>query len=50
MEAYCVKCKIKQKMLNPKKVEMLGRGGIKKKALKGKCPVCGTLIFGLIKI
>jgi len=38
MEAYCVKCKAKKEMKDPK-VTMTKRGGF---MAKGKCPTCGT--------
>ena len=41
VEAYCVKCKQKQIMVNPKKVVM--KNG--RPARKGNCPVCGSGMF-----
>jgi hypothetical protein len=41
MEAYCVKCKQKREMKNPKEVTM--KNG--KKAATGTCGVCGTKMF-----
>jgi len=41
MEAYCVKCKAKQEMKDAKEVTM--KNG--RKAMKGKCPVCGTGMY-----
>ncbi len=41
MEAYCVKCKGKKEMSNPKAVTM--KNG--KKATSGSCPDCGTKMF-----
>lgn len=41
MEAYCVKCKAKKEMQNPQEVTMKN----KRKAVKGKCPDCGTSMF-----
>ncbi len=43
VEAYCVKCKAKREMKEPKEVTM--KNG--KPAVKGTCPVCGT---GMYKI
>jgi len=40
-EAYCVKCKAKREMKDEKSVTM--KNG--KKAMKGKCPKCGTAMF-----
>ncbi len=41
MEAYCVKCKAKREIKNPKQVTM--KNG--RPATEGTCPVCGTKIF-----
>jgi hypothetical protein len=41
VEAYCVKCKQKREMKDPKEVIM--KNG--KKAMSGTCPVCGTKMF-----
>lgn len=41
VEAYCVKCKAKREIKDPKKVTM--KNG--KPATQGTCPVCGTKIF-----
>ena len=38
---YCVKCKAKREMKDPKNVTM--KNG--KKAVQGTCPVCGTKLF-----
>ena len=38
---YCVKCKNKKEMKDEQKVTM--KNG--RKALKGKCSVCGTTVF-----
>ncbi len=40
-EAYCVKCKKKQEMKDEEEVTM--KNG--RKAVKGKCPVCGTGMY-----
>jgi len=48
MEAYCVKCKAKQEMIETQEVEMKGKGGNPRRALKGKCPVCGTTMFRIL--
>jgi Zn finger protein HypA/HybF involved in hydrogenase expression len=48
MEAYCVKCKAKQEMSEAAEVEMAGKGGVKRRAMKGKCPVCGTAMFRIL--
>ena len=41
VEAYCVKCKKKRVMKNPKSVTL--KNG--RKAKKGICPVCDTGMF-----
>jgi hypothetical protein len=41
MEGYCVKCKAKREMVNPKQVTM--KNG--KAAATGTCKVCGTKMF-----
>lgn len=41
MQAYCVRCKSKQEMQNPKAILM--KNG--KPATQGSCPVCGTKVF-----
>lgn len=48
MEAYCVKCKAKRDMTDEQEVEMKGKGGIKRRAMKGKCPTCGTTMFRIL--
>ena len=41
VEAYCVKCKSKRIMRNPKKITM--KNG--RPARKGTCPECGSGMF-----
>jgi Zn finger protein HypA/HybF involved in hydrogenase expression len=41
VEGYCVKCKKKREIKDPKEVTLKN----KKKATKGTCPVCGTKMF-----
>jgi hypothetical protein len=43
-EAYCVKCREKREIKNPKEVEM--KNG--RPAIEGVCPVCGTKLFRMI--
>ena len=43
-EAYCVKCKSKREMKDAKEVTMKN----KRKALKGKCPECGTGMYRIL--
>lgn len=45
MEAYCVKCKSKREMKDPKPVTL--KNG--KPATKGTCPVCGTSMMRIGK-
>ncbi len=47
-QGYCVKCKKKQKMENPKEITMKGKGGVKRKAVTGTCPKCGTKMFRIL--
>jgi Domain of unknown function (DUF5679) len=44
MEGYCVKCKAKKEIKDP--VEVTMKNG--RKAMKGKCPACGTGIFRIL--
>ena len=48
MEGFCVKCKKKREMQNVKEVTMKGKGGTKRRAAKGTCPVCGTKMFKIL--
>jgi len=48
MQAYCVKCKDKQEMEDTQEVGMKAKGGRERKAMKGKCPVCGTTMFRIL--
>ena len=41
VEGYCVKCKAKREIKDPKKVILKN----KKPATKGTCPKCGTKMF-----
>ena len=43
-EGYCVKCKAKKEIVDG--VEELMKNG--RKAIKGKCPTCGTVIFKIL--
>jgi hypothetical protein len=43
-EAYCVKCREKREMANAEEVTM--KNG--RKAMQGKCPVCGTKLFRIL--
>ncbi|MFA5318365.1 MAG: DUF5679 domain-containing protein [Patescibacteria group bacterium] len=48
MQAYCVKCREKREMESEMEVSMKGKGGCERKALKGRCPTCGTVMFRII--
>lgn len=41
MQAYCVKCRAKKDMKDPKKITMKNT----KPATQGTCPSCGTKMF-----
>ena len=43
-EGYCVKCKAKKEISNG--VEENMKNG--RKAIKGKCPTCGTVMFKIL--
>jgi len=43
-EGYCVKCKSKKEIKDPKEITM--KNG--RKAMKGKCPDCGTGMFRIL--
>ena len=45
---YCVKCKAKQEMKDPEEVEMKGKGGVVRRAMKGTCPACGTGMYRIL--
>ncbi len=47
-QGYCVKCKKKKTIKDAKVIEMKGKGGIKRKAVKGVCPTCGTTMFRIL--
>ena len=46
--AYCVKCKAKRTMMNPKEVTMKGKGGKSRMAMTGTCQKCGTKMFRIM--
>ena len=48
MEGYCVKCKAKREIKDGKEVEMKGKGGKPRRAMKGTCPECGTTMFRIL--
>ena len=43
-EGYCVKCKAKKQIADG--VEEVMKNG--RRAIKGKCPVCGTVMFKIL--
>jgi len=43
-EGYCVKCKAKREIADG--VEEVMKNG--RKAIKGKCPTCGTVMFKIL--
>ena len=43
-EGYCVKCKASKEIAEG--VEVVMKNG--RKAIKGKCPVCGTVMFKIL--
>ena len=43
-EGYCVKCKAKKEIVDA--VEELMKNG--RKAIKGKCPTCGVVMFKIL--
>jgi hypothetical protein len=43
-EGYCVKCKAKKEIMEA--VEEVMKNG--RKAIKGKCPTCGTVMFKIL--
>ena len=45
MQAYCVKCRAKKEMKDPKSITM--KNG--KPATQGTCPTCGTKMFRIGK-
>lgn len=48
IQAYCVKCKAKRDMKDPKEVSFNAKGGKKRNAMQGLCPVCGTKMFRIM--
>jgi len=48
IQGYCVKCKAKREMKDPKEVTFKGKGGNKRSAMSGICPTCGTKMFRIL--
>lgn len=44
VEGYCVKCKAKKEIVDA--VEEIMKNG--RRAIKGKCPTCGTVMFKIL--
>jgi len=47
-EGFCVKCKKKVEIKDPQEIEIKGKGGTKRRAVTGVCPICGTKIFRIL--
>jgi hypothetical protein len=45
MQAYCMKCRAKKEIKNPKSIVMKN----KRPATQGVCPTCGTKVFRIGK-
>lgn len=45
MKAYCVKCRAKKEIKNPRNIMMKNR----RPAIQGICPTCGTKVFRIGK-
>ena len=45
MQAYCMKCRAKREMRQPRRVMLKNR----RPATQGVCPVCGTKLFRMGK-
>ncbi|QQG42344.1 MAG: hypothetical protein HYW15_02400 [Candidatus Giovannonibacteria bacterium] len=48
VQAYCVKCRDKRNMTNPREVAMKGKGGVQRRAMTGTCGKCGTKMFRIL--
>ena len=48
VQAYCVKCKAKRDMNDPKEVSFKAKGGKSRRAMQGICPKCGTKMFRIM--
>jgi len=45
MQGYCVKCKAKKEMVDAVEVKFGNKG---RRAMKGKCPTCGTGMYKIL--
>jgi hypothetical protein len=41
----CMRCKDQRDIAEPQVIEMTGKGGSKRKAVKGKCATCGCSMY-----
>ncbi|MEM3383677.1 MAG: DUF5679 domain-containing protein [Nitrososphaerales archaeon] len=46
VEGFCVKCKKKVEMIDPKQVELKN----KRQAIKGTCPTCKSTVYRIGKL
>ena len=44
-KARCMKCKTERDVKDPEVIEMEGKGGSKRRAVKGVCASCGTKVY-----
>lgn len=44
-KARCMKCKEDRDVSDAQVIEMEGKGGSKRRAVKGKCAKCGTNVY-----
>ncbi|MEM4230310.1 MAG: DUF5679 domain-containing protein [Candidatus Pacearchaeota archaeon] len=44
-KARCMKCKKEVDVADAEVIEVEGKGGSKRKAVKGKCATCGTKVY-----
>ena len=47
--ANCLKCKKVVTVMKPELTELSGKGGSKRKAVKGKCSECNGNVFRILK-
>lgn len=48
-EANCMKCKKEVSVRQPEIIDMKGKGSSTRKAVKGKCSICGANVFRILK-
>ena len=48
IQSYCLKCKAKRDMKEPKEVTFKAKGGKTRNAMSGTCPVCSTKMFRIL--